>query len=740
MKEKRQSLNMVFRLTAIAAASITICLAGCGSSPEEKRLRRIRSGDEGLNVILVSVDTLRADALGCYGGEIVPTPNIDKLAAGGTLFEGCKTPVPITLPAHTTMLTGTSPAYHNVHTNPGTVPDEELVFLSEVLRERGYRTAGFVGGLPLSSHTEFDQGFDDYDDRFLDGYESPANAVWGRARYWLDDKAGERFFLFMHFYDPHQLYTPPERYLRGYKDRPYFGEVAFVDDVMGGFLRFAEKKGLLNDTLIIFTSDHGESLGEHGELTHGFFVYEATQHVPLIFYSPGLIPAGRRVEGTVQLMDIYPTVLDILGVEVPPQSQGKSLVRYIYESKKAESEVVEEAYSANNLFGWAKVNAIEKDGWKYVDLPKPELYNLANDGAETKNLVDEAPEIARALAERLDESTGELAVGGLGAAPNAEIPEDDIDKLRSLGYAGYDRGNTAGAGIDPKDKTEYIRLYAEFRELHRTTEASGKRELAIIAERMAAMEPDQPYPFLALGNMYLTAGKPGFAEKYYAHVAETHPDMFAALIGLVGAYRLMGRLGDAKKTLAKMENDAGLSPNELSKVYYEQGVIALAESDSPLDAAGYLEKAVSLDEKYENAYLLLAEIYGKSPRGSEKAKEYAARFLELEPRGERARRMRAILGQEPVETFYTKGKRAYLEQDFDEAAGYFRRAYEVDPTYYEARYNLVCCLALAGRPDEAIAELERLVRDQPGVFDEAIATDPDLDSLRSRDDFGDLLN
>jgi len=327
---------------AVTAAILQAAFVGCAKSPEEERLAHIRSGEERLNVILISIDTLRADALGCYGGDIAPTPNIDRLADGGTLFTECKTPVPLTLPSHTTMLTGVYPPGHGVRYNDVSVP-ADLVFLPEILSEHGYSTAGIIGGFPLDDVFGFNQGFDYYDDNFTRGrgtsltrFETPAGVLVPRCKKWLAENEKKPFFLFVHFYDPHKPYTPPKEFYLPYKDRPYFGEVASVDEAIGTIIETLERGGLADNTLVILTADHGEALGEHGELTHGFFVYEATQHVPLIFYCPGLIPQGREVEGAISVADICPTVLDILGIDLPESVQGESLVPYLYRKSRAE--------------------------------------------------------------------------------------------------------------------------------------------------------------------------------------------------------------------------------------------------------------------------------------------------------------------------------------------------------------------------------------------------------------------
>jgi arylsulfatase A-like enzyme/tetratricopeptide (TPR) repeat protein len=707
-------------------------------------LERIRSGEEQLNVILISIDTLRADALGCYGGENAETPTIDGLAAGGVLFTGCKTPTPLTLPSHTTMLTGTYPPYHGVHINDVAVPGD-LVFLSEILSDNGFGTAGIIGGFPLDDVFGFDQGFDYYDDDFtagigssLSGFEKPANQVLGRARTWIEKNHGGPFFLFLHFYDPHLLYSPPERFRTKYHEAPYFGEVAFVDSVLSGLLPILETNGLDDRTLIILTSDHGESLEEHGEPTHGFYVYEATQHVPLIMYCPGLIPAGKVIEGSVNVADIYPTVLDILGIEPAESVQGETLVPSIFGNRKTGEAIYEETYYGAEMFGWARVHALEKDGWKYIDAPEPELYHLPDDPGETNNLASENPAKAEVMAGELDELKGKLSENGM--EKSVSVPLDDADKTRfeTLGYLSAATGESVvGENADPKEKTEFVKLYNEYS--LSLSPLDPERYVGVL-ERMIALEPDIAFPYCKLGTFYNGFNDFEKAEGLLFKALELQPAYKEAKINLANAYIAAGKYDEARKLLIEVENDPTATPVDLATVFYTRGKLITAAAGRPEKAVRFYKKAIELQQDYTDPYFELASIYENTAGGEAKAEKYAVEFLELEPRGEKAARMRVILGQEPVEGLADKAREAYDTGDYDGAAEYCLRAYELDPTYYEMRYNLVCCLALGGHPDEAMMELEALVRDEPGTFEDLLKADKDLDRLRDREDFRALLD
>lgn len=743
-----KKIRNILKIAATASALVLIAVflsspIGCAKSPEEQRFERIRQREEPLNIILISVDTLRADALGCYGGDIAPTPNIDSLAGKGTLFTECKTAVPLTLPSHTTMLTGTYPPYHGVRDNDIAVPGN-LTFLPEILHDNGYRTAAIIGGFPLDDVFGFDQGFDYYDDDFTRGhgtslvkFETPAGVLAPRCKKWLAGNEEEPFFLFVHFFDPHKPYTPTkELYLR-YKDRPYYGEVALVDEAVGDIIQALNRDGLADNTLVILTGDHGESLGDHGEITHGFFIYEATQHVPLIFYCPGLIPSGRKVEGGVSLADITPTLLDLLGLDDPVPGQGESLVPYIYRKSKADLPIYEETLYGSEIFGWSPLYALEEDGWKYIDAPKPELYKLYEDPAESDNLVGKETKRANRMAEKLKELRERLTETGPVATELAPLTDADKTRLETLGYVSPSGGTEKQVnGADPKDRVELMGLYVDYQD---ALNPPDNGQLLKILNRMVELEPEAAFPLVTLGITYRNIGDYDKAETYLKKALEFHPGYAEGKIYLANTYISTGEYAAAKTLLDEVLKDPDSTPIDLAKACVSRGDLAVLMDEPTEKAAGFYKQAVDLHKDFPKPYYELALLYERSKGGETLAKEYAAGFLELIPRGEDAARMRAILGQEPVEELAAEGKQAYFDREFEKAAGYFRRAYEQDPGYYEMRYNLACCLALNGRPDEAITELEALVRDAPGVYDAAIARDPDLDSLRNEETFKRLL-
>jgi tetratricopeptide (TPR) repeat protein len=341
------------------------------------------------------------------------------------------------------------------------------------------------------------------------------------------------------------------------------------------------------------------------------------------------------------------------------------------------------------------------------------------------------------MADELDGLLTRLSENAPTSVGPAPLTDSDKELLEALGYLSAGGGSKKTGNVDPKDRTETMRLYVDYQDALNPPDSD---RLLVILKRMVELEPEAAFPLVTLGITYRNAGDYEKAEAYLKKALEFNPDYVEGKIYLANTYISAGEYEIAEVLLSAVLTDPNATPIDLAKAYVSKGDL-VARAGGPTDeAAGYHKAAIELHKDFPKPYYELALLYEDSPGDNGQAERYAAGFLERVPRGEDAARMRAILGQEPVEALAAKGELTYVSRDFDEAAEFFRRAYEMDPSYYEMRYNLACCLALGERPDEAIDELEALTRDAPGVFDEAITRDPDLDSLRSRDDFKDLLN
>src|SRR3954463_9218229 len=354
----------------------------------------VRPGD--LNLLIVTLDTTRADRIHAYGFDGIETPNLDRMAREGVLFEQAVAPAPLTLPAHSSIFTGRFPPAHGVRDNGGFFLDARETTLAERLQARGFRTGGFVGAYVLDHKWGIAQGFQTYFDDFdLSKYQSlslgsvdrPGNEVADKALQWLDGVGSKRFFGWVHFYDAHSPYDPPEPFKSRYAGHPYIGEIAFVDSQVGRLLAYLDAHHLADNTVVIVMGDHGESLGEHGEGTHGFFVYQATMHVPLLVRAPYDLMAGRRVADTVRSIDILPTALELLGVPSSEHLEGTSVVPLMTGAKKELGlAAYSEAIYPRFHFGWSDLRALTSGRYKYVAAPRPELYDLQEDPGETRNL------------------------------------------------------------------------------------------------------------------------------------------------------------------------------------------------------------------------------------------------------------------------------------------------------------------------------------------------------------------
>jgi arylsulfatase A-like enzyme len=412
------------------------------------------------HVILISIDTCRADYLSCYGYPRPTTPNIDQFAREGILFENVISPIPVTLPAHSSMLTGTIPPYHGVHNNINYKLAESNLTLPEILKSHGFNTAAIVSAYVLDSQFGLSQGFDYYHDEFVKiqrnifGSERMGNETTRFALEWLDQNQDQKFFLFLHYYDPHYKYNPPEPFA---KDNPYAGEIAFVDHCIGQVIEKLKKLNLYDSSLIVITGDHGEMLGEHGEEEHTYFIYQSAIKVPLIFKLPGQTKTGKT-EYLAGLIDVVPTICGLLGIETPAQVQGEDLSPCLGQKQPPNQErhlycesLIPTRFKANSLLG------VVADGWKFIQTTRPELYDLTEDPAETKNLIDKQPQRARFLQEHLKQML-EQAVRKANPDSKLNLDPQAIKRLQSLGYVAgginedfrFDQSRD-----DPKDLINY---------------------------------------------------------------------------------------------------------------------------------------------------------------------------------------------------------------------------------------------------------------------------------------------
>jgi arylsulfatase A-like enzyme/thioredoxin-like negative regulator of GroEL len=413
------------------------------------------------NLLVITLDTTRADSLGVYGGAGNHTPNLDRLARDGIMFKNCSTPVPLTLPAHASLFTGRTPLAHQVRNNGRYALAPRELTLAERLKPAGFQSYAVIASYVLLGRFGLKQGFDEYDDS-LDSYkimnsyntEITADAVSSRFRAWLSKHKEDRFFAWVHFYDPHEPYAPPEEYRAGPDEKDpkslYLGEVEFMDHHVGKILEELKALGLLANTLLVVVGDHGEAFAEHGEKGHAIFCYEENLRVPLIFFHETLLPKNAVVEERVSLVDILPTLLELYDLERGEDLQGRSLVPFFRPGTKNPPPrplYMESLYGFEEM-GWAPLTGIVEGDMKFVSLPRPEVYDLRQDPRESANLYEARPDLARRLKERLASFVSSRTE--FQPETKRALTAEDIRQLQSLGYISSNPSQSRN-NRDPKD-------------------------------------------------------------------------------------------------------------------------------------------------------------------------------------------------------------------------------------------------------------------------------------------------
>jgi arylsulfatase A-like enzyme/cytochrome c-type biogenesis protein CcmH/NrfG len=653
------------------------------------------------NVLLVTVDTLRADRLGSYGYAAAQTPVMDGLAARGTRFARATTVVPLTLPAHSSLLTGTWPAYHGVRDNGGFYLEQDQQTLAETLKSRGYRTGGFVGAFVLDRRWGIGQGFDFYFDDFdlskaeqpgMDAIQRRGNEVIDRAIDWLAQDLGSPFFAWVHLYDPHTPYEAP-RDVRSRFPRTmsgaYDAEIAYTDIQLGRLFAALEADGRFDNTLVVLIGDHGESLGEHKEQTHGFFIYEATTRIPLIVAGPR-VPV-RVVDDQVRIVDVMPTILGLLGAERDASIQGQDLSP-AFSGERLELLAYSESFYPRYHYGWSELTAVSDGRYKFILAPARELYDHQQDPHETHNLAAQNPgradALQRALADLLAQSTRKEAARG----PQRIDPEVE-ERLRALGYVSASVTATAMDDRprgDPKDKIDLYNLLKQA-----GTDSIDKRvDEAIRKVRQAlAADPQIVEAHTMLGNLSVKAGRLSEAATAYQQALAIDPENHGAIFSLAITYKSMGRLEDAE---AGFERLRALDPRD-GRAAFQLADIRMRRRD--FAAAETLLKG-ALENGTERAPLLvkLAECHIQTNRAGE---------------GERLLREALAVRPDVPDAHYALGLLRENAGQPIAAIAEYEAELRVNPRNHAASFNLAKLLAAAGRRTEALARLREAVTSNP---------------------------
>jgi choline-sulfatase len=564
------------------------------------------------DVFLITIDTLRADHVHCYGYDRVKTPALDALAKDGIRFAQAFTPSPITNTSHASILTGLLPGSHGV-TDFGVPLSPAHKTLAELLRNQGYQTAAFIGAVILDSKTlapGFDRGFD-----FYDNFPQPprTNSRWDRierrgmevvqhAQTWLSRHPTGQRFVWLHLYDPHDPYVPPEPYSRVYADHLYDGEIAYADSALAKFIAYLKKIGRYEHSIIVVVGDHGEGLGEHNEDTHGIFLYDSTMHVPLIVKQGTEIQAGTVVSPQVMTVDILPTILELVNAPALAKTDGESLKPFFTNPNESEQT----AFGATDYplrFGWAPLRSVRSEGFKYIEAPRPEFYDLRSDPAELDNKYEPwndriQKERGRLAEQRAKEAAPEVLQGLVG--------QETIAELKALGYIGRaDAGSATTASQpsmlpDPKDKIEQQNL------LHAAmvaVEENHAAEARTSLEKVLVIEPKSPIASRQLGELELRAGDYDRAAQHLKTVVEAHPD--DAMAWFEEAQALV-KLHDLRSARDALEASLKIAPEQLRALLLLGGVYLTL--GNPTAAEDEFDAALLLEPKSTEAELGLAKV------------------------------------------------------------------------------------------------------------------------------------
>ena len=616
------------------------------------------------NLVLVTIDTLRADRLGCYGYRAGETPNLDQLAKRGAVFENAVTHTPLTAPSHASIFTGLYPTAHQVRDTGGFVLGAAHATLAQILQQRGWDTAAFIGASVLKRQFGFSRGFAVYDDEMPppdphrvsgDYAERRAAVVVDRASKWLDARSAKPFFLWVHLFDPHSPYDPPAPFKEKFRSRLYDGEVAYTDQQVGRLLAAVARRPGAANTLVAVLSDHGESLSDHGEYSHGVFLYDATVRIAFLLAGPG-VPAGARVKQQARAIDVLPTLLALTNVPVPQSAQGSNLAPALQGKPEPETfAYLETLYPKINL-GWAELRGVRTSRWKYIRAPQPELYDLARDPAEKTNVIGAHPAEVKQLEANLNSVTR-----GTEKVQTTLVDQRTLAQLKSLGYLGGSSGHEytlTGRGLDPKQRLDVLKsLYLAVSPDAKTPAA----QRAPMLRRALDADPGNPTLYYHLGEEYTRSGHAAEAMKLYQDAIRQ---------GLRNAW-LFSRLGylylkqgNKDEAIVAYERAAQLNPSD-SESLSDLGM-AYLETGKPQDAERIFKWCIATDDKFALAYNGLGLV-------------------------------------------------AIDRQDMNSARTYFEKAVQLDPDLLEATLNLGRIYKIQGDKTRARACFERFLAKAPAA-------------------------
>jgi arylsulfatase A-like enzyme/Tfp pilus assembly protein PilF len=658
----------------------------------------------GANVLLITLDTTRADRLGAYGYAAAETPHLDRLAEEGVLFEQPVTPTAFTLPSHSSIMTGLYPPFHGVRLNGGSALADVQTTLAERLAGAGYRCGAVVGAFVIDGRWGLDQGFEYYDDDFemapdqpldLAGVQRPGDRVVDLGLEWLGEDDGRPFFGWLHFYDAHIPYQPPEPYATRFAGRGksglYDGEIAFADSQVGRVFDWLAARGLTEKTIVVVVGDHGESLGDHGEKEHGYYIYDATVRVPLIIKVPGSGFRGVRVQQQVRTIDVLPTILDLTGIDPPQPLHGSSLVPLMHDPEGGETRLAySESMSVNLQYGWSALYGLRTSTHKFIDAPRAELYDITLNPGETDNLFGRELEIAEGLRNRLASLREEIEVGA-PETQEANLDQETLGMLAALGYVGGATTVPEGENLaDPKDK---IHLFESVGYASHLINGEDYEGAANVLEIVLGDDPEIPQAKLMLATVFRKLGRNEDAKAVLDPYLRDNPDNAVALVTMAGILADEGRpdevLALTKRVLAV--DDRNTQAWELMAGVY------MNANDHQM-ALSALQKAVEIQPKLTRPRLNLAVAYMGLGR-LDQAEPELDQIVAAHPKFPLAHYHLGLLYEE-------QGR-------LEEARVAYAEEVELYPSSVLARFNLGDILFRLGDPEAAEREMRVLITESP---------------------------
>lgn len=657
------------------------------------------------NLVLITLDTTRADHLECYGNKKIKNPHLNAMVKKSILFKNCTVPCPFTLPSHCSMMTGLYPAAHGIRLNGNNSLSDQHHTLAEYLSRHGYDCSAFIAAYVLDRRWGLKQGFDFYQDYFdlnqydqidLASVQKPANEVIDSAISRLSESKKTPFFQWIHLFDPHAPYAPPEPYYSNYRhngDRSlYDGEIAFVDEQVGRYVQWLKSNELLDNTIIAVIGDHGEGLGDHGESAHGYYIYDYAILVPFFIMTPLKPLHDIQVNAAVSSVDIFATLLEIAGIEKPINSQSNSLLPLFFNPQKEPEGnfTCSEALSCHLQYGWAPLYSLRTNQYKYIEAPKPELYNLVQDPGELVNIIDQFPKMAENFKQLLTEFIKTSSQAAI-KPETVQLDKETIKKLASLGYLGTSLPKLKNQPqADPKDKLE----------TYKTIEKAGqlvlKKEYApalTLLSDLQKTDPNIPQARLLLAACLQKLNKPLDAKIHLQAVLENDPDNILAMHSLA---EILANQGENESAISFAKKIIGLDPKNL---------LALT----------LLSEIYLKENDYANALPYLDHIYQIQPNLSQNNVNYASALVGLKQYQKAETVLQNLIKTKPkfpMANFYL-GLLHEEQHQFDKACRFYQEEFSAHENCINARFNYASLQFNLGNKSEAIAHLRKITAIDP---------------------------